>query len=249
MGGAAGNARSDSVRLIVPEGRPLSAGDQDDSVSLSQLERKFSHCLNRPWRRFGGWQRGSAEPEYLAGLAEHFHALRPLTFVLETRCLPVSRYLDHLLASVACRRLSPTEAAQQPQQRRHFDFWIDGDGECCRLSDEQGQPLEPSRLLVLLAEYLLVSHPGAAVVVEEHTPAWAIERLQQAGASVFAGGSSRAAMHAAMRRHRALIAGGYSGRYWLDAGPPLPDALHVLALVLCILSQSDRPLSSIAPIA
>jgi phosphomannomutase len=49
-----------------------------------------------------------------------------------------------------------------------------------------------------------------------------------------------------MQKYGALLGGGSDGRCWYAAlGPPLPDALMTLTLLLGILSQSDRPLSEV----
>ncbi len=238
---ASGAPRSAGLRFFGPAGQPVSAEASPGDATLKQLQQKHELNLNRPARRYGSWGRGSAEEEYLATLAGYFHALRPLKFLFETSSAPLRRYLDQLLASVACRAVSPAESAGS----LHFGFWSDGDGERCRVSDEKGNVLEPQRVLVLLGDYLLTSRPGAAMIVEEHTPDNVVSRLELAGARVIRTAASRAMMHWAMRREDALLGGGPSGRFWLCAGVPLPDALHVLALLLSILSQSDRPLSAI----
>jgi phosphomannomutase len=245
IGNAAGTPRTAGLRFFGPGGQPLSANGNDDGLSLAELSCRFEHRLDRPARRYGGWRRGSAEQEYIGSLAGYFHALRPLKFVLETSCAPLRRYLDQLLASVACRGIPPAEAAQLPAGSLHFGFWMDGDGERCQVSDEQGRTLDPHAVLVLLCEYLLSSRAGAVVIVEDNTPAGAVDRLEQAGARVVCVPASRAAVQSAMRRHEAILGGGSSGRFWLPSLTPLPDALHVLALLLGILSQSDRPLSDI----
>jgi phosphomannomutase len=184
VGNAAGTPRTAGLRLFSSGGQPLAAvaGDADD-LSLAELRDTFEHSLNRPARRYGGWRRASAEQEYVASLTEYFHALRPLKFLLDTACAPLRRYLDQLLAAVACRAYSPAEVSQSPPGALHFSLWIDGDGERCRVSDEQGRPVDPEALSMLLAQRQVAPRSG--------------------------------------------------------------DALHVLALLLVILSQSDRPLSAV----
>jgi hypothetical protein len=49
-----------------------------------------------------------------------------------------------------------------------------------------------------------------------------------------------------MREHHARLGGGASGRFWFGGPAVAPDALHVLALLLNVLSRSDRPLSAVA---
>jgi phosphomannomutase len=101
-------------------------------------------------------------------------------------------------------------------------------------------------MLLVLAGFLLDRQTGATVVVEAGARREAVERLTAAGAKVVLSESSRAAMDAAMREHQAIFGGGASGRLWYGSRPPMPDGLKTLSLVLTILSQSDRPFSSVA---
>lgn len=169
VGNPSGEPRAAGMRFFGPRAEPLS------EQNLAELRRRFDSTPNRSSRRYGGWRRGSAEAEYLATLAGFFHAIRPLKFVLDTSCAPLMRYLSRLLTSVACRVYSPKQA----KGAMHFAVWINGDGDRCRVSDEQGREIEPHQLDSLLVE------------------------------------------------------------------PPRHDALHVLALLLTTLSQSDRPLSEL----
>jgi phosphomannomutase len=236
IGNADGTPRTASLRGYGPGGSPL-AGDE--------IARHRSRGSARASRRCGAWRRGSAEAEYLSTLESRFHALRPLRFRWETSCAPIERYLNRLLAPVACRPISPREYAEQAGGACHFGIWIDGDGERCRVSDETGQELRPEAILTLLAEFLSQA-PGEAVIVEDTTPESTVQRLTARGFRVLSSPASRVAMHRALGRHNARLGGGSSGRFWFAAPAPLPDALHVVALLLAILSQSDRPLSQVA---
>ncbi|HVW37156.1 MAG TPA: hypothetical protein VHB99_07615, partial [Pirellulales bacterium] len=163
-----------------------------------------------------------------------------------------------LAASVACELVLCREAADGPGggalpladrvavERAHFGVSIDGDGEACRFVDECGAEATAEVMLVMLARFLLDRQPGAAIVVEQETTSETTDNLTSAGAKVVRSESSRAAMDAAMREHQAIFGGGASGRFWFGSQPPLPDGLKTLSLVLTILSQSDRPFSSVA---
>lgn len=240
IGNAPGAVRTASVRFFGPLGQPVSSAGE--GISLEALQRQSSGNFNRPARRSGGWQRGNAEEQYLQELSGYFHALRPLRFVLDTPCAPLARYLEKLLAHVGCRALPPSQAAGRKAGSLHFYAWIDGDGERLVLRDERGQDVAQEAVLLLLGRQWLADHAGATIVVEQDTSPSAVKVLEARGARIIRGGSSRAAMHHAMRQHGASLAGGRSGRWWIGA-PPAPDALHVLAVLLNILSQNDRPFS------
>jgi phosphomannomutase len=239
--------RPHTVGLKFWAGRqPLSAGGR-----LETLARLYRAGVDRPTRRSGSLRRFQADVPYLAGLAEYYHALRPLRVVLDTSCGPLVEYLSRLTESVACRiircrcaddRLREKVLAEKP----HFAVRIDDDGERCRLVDEHGRRVPAERLLLLVARHLLSERPQAAVVLEEGTAAAVAEAIGAAGGRVVFSTARRAEMAAAMQEHRGLLGGGQTGRLWYDSdGLPLPDALRTLTLLLVLLSQSDRPLSEV----
>lgn len=76
---------------------PFSAGG-----SLDAVREIYAQRLDRPTRSFGGLRRFDARELYLDGLAEHFHALRPLRFVLDTACQSLAVVLAELTRNVAC---------------------------------------------------------------------------------------------------------------------------------------------------
>ena len=250
IGNASGQANMVGLKLWGAEGRPLSAGPELDAI-----RKLCAEGVDRPTRSCGALSRFQAEPPYLAGLEEFFHALRPLRLVLDTGCRPLIGYLRKLSSSVACELLLSREAATTPAaaglglaervrgERAHFGIWIDGDGEACRVVDERGAPLTAEQTLLLLSDFVLRKQPGAAVVVEQAACAKTVERIASAGGRVVRSGASRASMHAAMVAHDAALGGGPSGRFWHGARPPMADGLRSLSLLLTILSQSDRPLS------
>jgi hypothetical protein len=63
------------------------------TLSLNAIRRLYETGVDRPTRKSGGLERFQAEPHYLEGLADHYHALRPLRFALKSGSPPVFRYL------------------------------------------------------------------------------------------------------------------------------------------------------------
>jgi phosphomannomutase/phosphoglucomutase len=252
IGNARGEANTVGLKFWGAAGRPISAGSE-----LQAIQALCEQGVDRPTRSSGGLSRFQVEPLYLSGLADGFHALRPLRLVLDTGCLPLVGYFRRLATSVACELVLCREAAEGPagaalslaervkSERAHFGVAIDGDGEACRFVDERGADATAEAMLVVIAGFLLDRQPGATIVVEAETSSATIEQLSSAGAKVVRSESSRAAMDAAMREHQAIFGGGASGRFWFGSQPPMPDGLKSLSLVLTILSQSDRPFSSV----
>ncbi len=134
---------------------------------------------------------------------------------------------------------------QVHEREAHLGLWIDGDGEVCHAIDEQGHAIPAEHLLVVVARYLLAEQPASSIVLEQDTPAAIQDLLHGLGAQVTLSGSLRAEMDAALRASGSFLGGGPSGRFWYASPLPLPDGLKTLALLLTILSQSDRPLSEV----
>jgi len=201
--------------------RPLSAGGGLESVAqLAETDP------GRPTRRCGRMRRFQADEPYLAALSDHYHALRPLRVVVDSASKPLLHYLQRLCATVACE-IIPLRAARRdlPDQIRaeeaHFAVQIDGDGETCRVFDEQGREAPPERLLLLLA-------------AEESTPVQVVT------------GPRRADVSRIMREHGAMLGFGPGARYWHSmAGVPLPDALMTVTWLLELLSRGDEPFSGV----
>lgn len=225
---------------------PLSAGSR-----LEQLESLYHQGVDRPTRRFGPLGRFQADVPYLAALAEHYHALRPLRFLLRTSSRPLVRYVATLIRPLACRMIRTGAAdGRMPQEvaaaAAHFAIAIDDDGERAAVFDEQGCPVPPKRLLLLLARHRPHNNTAETVVLERNSPSELVRALTARGLRVATAAPRRADMARAMRDSAAPLGFGPGARLWHAlAGPPLPDALTTLTLLLKLLSQSDRPLSEV----
>lgn len=238
-----------ALKLFGPGAMPLSEGRGFDAV-----RQQFEHGVDRPTRRFGGLRRFQAETPYLDLLRPHYHAIRPLRFVLDCTCSPVQTYLEQLTAGLACTFVAGSaDGTHLPErvvaEEAHFGLRIDDDGERCGAVDECGRKVEPARLLRLIAAQVSASRGQSAgkLVVPR-----GLERLTACNnrssppftVDVAPPNPSRAVMAAAMRRNRAACGGTPDGRIWYGgSGVPLPDALHTLTHLLTLLSRSDRPLS------
>ncbi len=252
--------------------RPLSAGGGLESVAqLAETDP------GRPTRRYGRMRRFQADEPYLAALSDHYHALRPLRVVVDSASKPLLHYLQRLCAAVACEVI-PLRAAPAGDRsifRRenvfcekntgrkmdlspsaaHFAVQIDGDGETCRVFDEQGRAAPPARLLLLLARHIrdeaalsedVRESSPVSVVLETGVPHAVAERLERLGLRPITSGPRRAEVSAAMREHGAMLGFGPGARYWhSQAGVPLPDALMTVTRLLKLLSRGDEPFSGV----
>ena len=223
--------------------RPLSAGG-----SLEPIVERYQSGPQQPARKHGQLRRFQADRPYLAQMAEHYHALRPLRVVVDSASRPTLDFLQRLAATVACE-IIPSRSTRNDLPRQilddaaHLAACIDGDGETCRVLDEQGRPVPPERLLLLLAAN---PEPARFVVLEAETSPAVADRLVQLGMQVARSSPRRADMHAAMLKHGAALGGGPSGRFWhAESGLPLCDALMTVTRLLIALSRGDEPLSEV----
>jgi len=246
VGNPAGQPHTAALRFWGAGARPMSAGG-----SLEHLAETYRAGVDRPTRAYGSPRRFRAEAPYLASLSEYYHALRPLRLVLECPCRPLAGYLEKLTDPVGCRVIPRrTTADELPRQiieeEAHFAARVDGDGEVCRVLDEQGQRVPDERFLLLICRHLLTRRGEGAVVLEAETPPEIASAIAAAGGRTQNVGNRREQMAAAMIRQGGLFGGGPSGRFWYTAaGTPLPDALTTLTLLLVLLSRDDRPLSEV----
>ncbi len=262
VGNATGEPHSIGLKLWGTGARPWSSPGH-----LDRVRELYESNGDRPKRRGGGMERASAGEMYLAPLEPLFHGLRPLRFVLDTRCEPLLHYLHQLNLQAACEVLRPrgsllggsVGAADKPfvegrlnaisQQlvgdAAHFGFWIDGDGERCHLVDERGAVVAGETLFLALASYICRQQPGAVLVLEREGSEKVERALARLGARTLRAEATRQATSHAIHRCGAVFGGGPSGRFWYAGDTAAPDALLTLSLLLVILSQSDRPLSEV----
>jgi phosphomannomutase len=262
IGCARGSPQASHVRFWGAGGRPWSA--PGELANLAENDASFAN--NRPRRGGSALARASAREAYLAPLSGLFHALRPLRFVLNTTSAPFCSYWRELSSQSACQALVSRQATaagtsdaadahalerslalvgnRVVDEKAHFGVWIDGDGEACRLVDERGAAVESERLSRLLAEFVCRERAGVRVVIDAGVSGDLAGALVGHGARVAIAAETRQAMFDCMESRGGAFGIGAGGRFWYGGEPPLCDALMTLALLLTILSQSDRPLSA-----
>ena len=264
IGNASGQPHALELRVAGPGGRPWSSPG-----GLDEVREIFGARVSRPRRRGGSRDRAGGERGYLEPLRRQFHALRPLRFVLDTTCRPLVRYLESLTADAACRVLRPavvgnsrlehaaaadasyverrqrTLAQNVLAEQAHFGVWIDGAGESCRLTDENGTPVHGERLFELCVSYVLQQQPEATIVLEPGASDKLQAALARAGARILRARATRQAMYDAIETAGAAFGLAPDGAIWYSGEPPLCDGLMTVNLLLTILSQSDRSVSEV----
>jgi len=166
LAAAIDHLRADGGVLVGnPLGRSETAGlrfwmhDADGCAFLARCaalaEAPGDDCRARPTRAAGRRERFAAAELYLERLAEEFHGLRPLRFVVSSASPPVLDCLRQLTSRVACRLIECTVCwADLPRQvlaqQAHFGVELGDDGQACRFVDDRGQPVPPQHMGKLL---------------------------------------------------------------------------------------------------
>ncbi len=255
VGNPSGKAAVAGLTFWTRHARPLSSG-----AGLDDVAERFQQGTDRPTREYGPLRRVFFQADYLAGLSDYFHALRPLRIVTHCTCPPVWTCLETLTEQVACRFVRCHGGAEEigrqvVDEDAHLGLIFDDDGQRCTLMDERGRDVPTRQLLLLVAADLLRRHPDSTLAIEGDVSPKLERRIRSLGGRLISAGATRADMHRALRTADAILGADRRGRLWYRHGAGLwfPDALTTVALLLTVLSRSDRPLSTVldadAPLA
>jgi len=106
IGNSPAAAQTVSLRCFGPEARPWSTGG-----GLEPVRQALTDQPVRTSRRSGGLERTDPTGEYRDSLADLFHGLRPLRFVLDAASRPLGEHLHALARHSACEILLPAQSA------------------------------------------------------------------------------------------------------------------------------------------
>jgi len=240
IGAATQGAPQVVLRLFGAGGLPLSRNG-----SLDEIQRQYETGAIRGTRSAGSLRREQVTTRYLDGMRGHFHALRPLRFIMSTPSRLVREYGARLIADVGCTNLAAEEAIDSPAnaeptslegnlservvaQRADFGIEIDAAGQSCQVVDELGNDVVPHALLRHLVPSV-AGRTSSQQPIEPHPQP--TDRAQQTFEWLLETDSS------------AYAAAG--GQFWFADPTPAVDGLRLLAHLLILLSRSDRPLSEV----
>ena len=249
--------RSNGNVEIVPHGD----GRATHTISLEDIHDRCGQGAARPLRQGGTQRVFPASVPYLAGLWQHFHALRPLRVAIACPVRFVRETLDSLFAKLPVtldwveipKRLRDLANADDSDVGRvrdavlarsaDFGFLIDDDGANVAVLDEVGDLLAPDDLLGLLAEVLGAEQPGGALVIDNAARERLQPRIAARNRRCWLGGWTQSDLWQAMRSDAATCGGGATGRVWMRESVPTTDAILTLGQLLRCLSRDDSPLS------
>ena len=121
----------------------------------------------------------------------------------------------------------------------------DGDFDRCFFFDETGAFIESYYLIGLLAQNLLVSHPGSSIIHDTRLTWNTRELVEEAGGIPLENKTGHAFMKERMRRENALYGGEMSAHHYFRDFGYCDTGMLVWLLVWQIMSRTDKPLSAL----
>jgi phosphomannomutase len=129
-------------------------------------------------------------------------------------------------------------------QNADLGIAFDGDGDRIGVIDHAGRVIWPDQLMLLLADDLLSTRHGAAVVADVKSSQVLFDGILARGGRAVMAPSGYVLIRAAMLRERALLAGEMSGHIiCADSWCHVDDALYVALRVLAALSRRGERLA------
>ncbi len=121
---------------------------------------------------------------------------------------------------------------------------FDGDVDRIGVVDEQGNIIWGDRLLLLFARSVLREKPGATVIGEVKCSRTLFDDIEKNGGKPIMGKTGHSLIKAAMKEHKAQIAGEMSGHiFFQHRWYGFDDAIYAGARLLELLSRGRKPLS------
>lgn len=122
-------------------------------------------------------------------------------------------------------------------QEAELGLAYDGDGDRLGVVDAGGNIIWPDRLLLLMAQYVLVDHPGATVLYDVKCTNMLDEVIGRAGGNPVMTPSGHSVIKSLMVEHDAMLAGEMTGHFFFrDRWYGFDDALYSAARLLELLA-------------
>jgi phosphomannomutase/phosphoglucomutase len=123
---------------------------------------------------------------------------------------------------------------------------FDGDGDRIGVVDDKGRIIWGDELMVLFARDVLAKHPGAAIIAEVKCSQTLYDEIERLGGVPIMWKAGHSLIKAKMKESGAVLAGEMSGHiFFADDFYGFDDAAYAGARLLEILSNTDKPLSSL----
>ncbi len=131
-------------------------------------------------------------------------------------------------------------------ERADVGLGFDGDGDRIGVVDDQGRIIWGDELMVLFWREILPKHPGAQAIVEVKCSQALVDEIRRLGGRPFFYKTGHSLIKAKMKEIGAVFTGEMSGHmFFADEYYGFDDAVYAAARLLRILSNADRPLSTL----
>lgn len=122
-------------------------------------------------------------------------------------------------------------------QQAELGLAYDGDGDRLGVVDAEGNIIWPDRLLLLMAQYMLVEQPGATIMYDVKSTNMLEEVISRAGGNPVMTPSGHSVIKSLMQEHNAMLAGEMTGHFFFrDRWYGFDDALYSAARLLELLA-------------
>lgn len=132
------------------------------------------------------------------------------------------------------------------EQKADLGIAFDGDSDRIGVVDDRGTLLFGDQLMVLFAEDVLSSNPGATIISEVKASTFLYDRIAKLGGDPLMWKAGHSLIKAKMKETGAPLAGEMSGHiFFADTYFGYDDALYAGARLLALLSKRQQSLSSL----
>lgn len=133
--------------------------------------------------------------------------------------------------------------ARVQEVRADFGFALDGDGDRLGVVTNAGEIIFPDRLMMLFAEDILRTHPGAQIVYDVKCSRKLVDWIREKGGVPVISPTGHSLVKAKLRETGALFAGEMSGHLFFndERWTGFDDGLYAAVRLLELLSRSANP--------
>lgn len=196
-----------------------------------QLKKQLRVCVDA-----GNGIAGSYAPEIFESLGCE---------VIKLFCEPDGNFPNHEADPSVDKNLLPLIDAVK-KEKADLGIAFDGDGDRIGVIDENGNIIRGDKLLIIFARELIKKNPGATVISEVKSSNLLYEDIKKCGGTPIMWKTGHSIIKAKMKETKALLAGEMSGHiFFADKFFGFDDAIYAGARLLEILSQKDKPISSL----
>lgn len=160
-------------------------------------------------------------------------------------CEPDGSFPNHLPDPTVLKYIQPLRE-KVVNEGADLGVGYDGDSDRVGIIDNSGRPVFADRLLAIIARDMLSRNPGAKVLFDVKCSQSLPEQIEKYGGVPMMWKTGHALLKAKMREEKAPLAGEMSGHMFFGENYyGFDDAIYASALLLRILSESDKTFAEI----